>query len=214
MLANEEENKSSVYAKEVLDFVKSANDYCIWLEGLEEQNSLQFIEKAVKILPDIYQKVLVLEETEPLLEGGNEKFVTEQDWSSVFQKVLHLLGQHNSYLRLADEEEYDRSDLVTHTISEDLSDIYQDLKDFTYQYRQGIEEIMNDAIWEVRSNFEQYWGLKLLNSLKAIHNLFVKKIDPQQDDPGNVDSSDGEDGMPGYDNSFFTKLQDSNEEEL
>jgi len=226
MTANDEVNKSGVYAAEVLEFVRLANDYCTWLEESDQQNSVQFIGTAVKVLPEIYHRMLELKETDPVLEGGNEKFVTEQDWSSIFQKILHQLGQHNSYLRLADDQEFDRSDLVTHTISEDLSDIYQDLKDFTYQFRQGIEEIMNDAIWEVMSNFEQYWGVKLLNSLKALHSLYAKKIDPQQDAGGEPRRTEAqpssrplgekgdEEDILRYDNSLFTKLQDSNEEEV
>lgn len=213
MAANEEINKRGVYAAEVLEFVRKANDYCLWLEESEQQSGVQFIEHAVKILPEIYHRAMTMNATEPLLEGGNEKFVSEQDWSSIFQKILHHLGQYNSYLRLADDQEFDRSDLVTHKISEDLSDIYQDLKDFTFQFRQGIEEIMNDAIWEVMSNFEQYWGAKLLNSLRALHSLYVQKIDPMQDTEGESSMPD-EENMPGYDNSFFTKLQDSNEEEI
>ncbi len=214
MTAIDDMNKSGVYAAEVLEFVRLANDYCTWLEESEQQNSVQFIKKAVKMLPEIYRSILEIQETEPVLEGGNEKFVSEQDWSGIFQKILHQLGQHNSYLRLADDQEFDRSDLVTHTISEDLSDIYQDLKDFIYQFRQGVEEIMNDSIWEVMSNFEQYWGVKLLNSLKALHSLYVKKIDPQQDANGESPIQDDEENLPKYDNSLFTKMQDSNEEEI
>lgn len=226
MTANDEVNKSGVYAAEVLEFVRLANDYCTWLEESEKLSSMQFIKGAIKMLPEIYHSILELKETEPVLEGGNEKFVSEQDWSEIFQKILHQLGQHNSYLRLADDQEFDRSDLVTHTISEDLSDIYQDLKDFTYQFRQGIEEIMNDSIWELMSNFEQYWGVKLLNSLNALHTLYVKKIDPQQDAEGESGRNDeltstgsnqwegDEPNLPRYDNSLFTKMQDSNEEDI
>ena len=88
------------------------------------------------------------------------------------------------------------------------------MKDFIYQFRQGVEEIMNDSIWEVMSNFEQYWGVKLLNSLKALHSLYVKKIDPQQDANGESPIQDDEENLPKYDNSLFTKMQDSNEEEI
>ncbi len=214
MAEKEEVNKIGVYAPEILEFVRLANEYCKWLEEADQESSMKFIENAVKILPDIYHRVLLFQETEPVLEGGNEKFVTEQDWSEIFQKILHQLGQHNSYLRLANDQEFDRSDLVTHTISEDLSDIYQDLKDFTSQFRQGVEEIMNDAVWELMSNFDQYWGVKLLNSLKALHNLYVNRIDPQQDAEGAAPASDDEDNTPSYDNSFFTRMQDSNEEEI
>jgi hypothetical protein len=32
-------------------------------------------------------------------------------------------------------------------------------------------EIMNDALWECRMNFESYWGQKLVNALRAIHKF-------------------------------------------
>ncbi len=214
MIANDDISKSGVYAPEVLEFVSSANEYCTWLQESDQQNSVQFIKQAVQLLSGIYHHVLRLKETEPVLEGGNEKFVTEKDWSEIFQKILHLLGPHNSYLRLADSDEFDRSDLVTHTISEDMADIYQDLSDFTRQFRQGIEELMNDAIWEVMSGFEQYWGTKLLNSLAALHLLYINKTDPEQDSKGESQQLDDGENSPTYDNSFFTRLQDSNEEDI
>jgi hypothetical protein len=30
---------------------------------------------------------------------------------------------------------------------------------------------MNDAVWECRMNFENFWGQKLVNSLRAIHKF-------------------------------------------
>jgi len=30
---------------------------------------------------------------------------------------------------------------------------------------------MNDAVWECKQNFENYWGQKLVNSLRAIHRF-------------------------------------------
>lgn len=213
MTSNSDIQKNGVYAPGVLEFVRIANDYCLWLEDAAADEGMKFISKGVKSLSAVYNAVLELEETEPVLEGGNEKFVTEQDWSEIYQRISLILGQYNSYLRLAESDEFDRSDLVTHTISEDLADIYQDLKDFTRQFRQGIEEIMNDAVWEVLSNFDQYWGSKLLNALSALHVLYVNKTDPEQGDEGGM--QEGETGnAPGYDTSLFTKLQDSNEEEL
>ena len=207
---------TGVYAPEVLEFVRSANEYCQWLEEADQMQALTFIKSSLGVLSKVYHHAVSVEETEPLLEGGNEKFVTEQDWSSVYQKVLHLLGSHNEYLRIAEDEEFDRSDLVTHHISDDLANIYPDLKDFTLQYRQGIEEIMNDAVWEVMDNFEHYWSNKLLHALQALNTLYIDKVDPGADNngAGNPGDGDDDDGIPTYDPSLFTRLQDSNEEEF
>ena len=137
MVTGNDIEKNGVYAPELLEFVRLANDFCKWLEKSETLSGTKFISESVQLLPEIYYRASILKETEPVLESGNEKFVTEQDWSEIYQKVLHLLGPHNSYLRIAANDEFDRSDLSTHTISEDLADIYQDLKDFTRQFRQG-----------------------------------------------------------------------------
>jgi hypothetical protein len=200
-----------VYAPEILEFVRSANEYCSWLEEAEESVPTLFILHSVRNLSKVYSRAVSVGELEPVMEGGNEKFVTEQDWSHIYQRVINLLGTHNSYLRIADGDEFDRSDLVTHNISEDIADIYQDLKDFTLQYRQGIEEIMNDAIWEVMDSFDNYWSEKLLNALNALNRLYVKKIDPESGDEGAGGLED--ESNPTYDNSFFTRLQDLNEED-
>lgn len=203
-------NGTGVYAPEVLAFVRSANDYCSWLEELEPEGSVDFIRHSLPKLSAVYHHVVTIEPPEPVLEGGNEKYVTEQDWSAIFQRIMQLLGKHNEYLRIAGDDEFDRSDLVTHKISEDMADIYQDLKDFTMQYRQGIEEIMNDAVWEVIDNFENYWGEKLLYALQALNKLYISKTDPEAE-TGEGGSRD--DSGPVYDSSFFTRLQDQNEEE-
>jgi hypothetical protein len=52
-----------------------------------------------------------------------------------------------------------------------MADIYQDVKDFLLLYQTGTGEVMNDAVWECRMNFENFWGQKLVNSMRAIHKF-------------------------------------------
>ena len=53
---------------------------------------------------------------------------------------------------------------LTASISENLADIYQDLKDFALSYRTGDEFVMQEALWECVDNFKNYWGQKLRNN--------------------------------------------------
>ena len=98
----------------------------------------------------------------------------------MYQRISMILGPHNDILRLADEGEFDRSEVVSHTISEDLSDMYQELRDFTTIYSRGVEELMNDAAWELNVRFVEHWGMKLLRALQALHELFVSGVDPTE----------------------------------
>ena len=171
-----------VYSSEMVEFVTHANTYCQALEDPSDVDGLTFIEQSVRQLSGIYQGMLKIGKSDPVFESGGEPTVTEADWSDIYQKILRLLGPHNEYLRPAREDEYDRSDLVTHTISEDMSDVYQELRDFTAIYARGIEELMNDAAWELTVRFSEHWGMKLLNALGALHQLYSKGIDPSAEE--------------------------------
>ena len=70
---------------------------------------------------------------------------------------------------------------LTSSISENLADIYQDLKDFIMLYRTGDELVMQEALWECQENFRTYWGQKLVNGLRAVHALVYSSIDFDQE---------------------------------
>ena len=74
---------------------------------------------------------------------------------------------------------------VTSSISENMTDIYQDIKDFLLLYQTGTDEVMNDAVWECRMNFETFWGQKLVNSMRAIHKFIYSG-----EEIGNIEKED------------------------
>jgi len=168
-----------VYSSEMVGLVKEANGYCQFLEELKTVSGREFITRSVQYLSDVYSAIHRIGETEPLFENSTEPTVTEQEWAAIYQGINLLLGPHNEFIRPAEAEEFDRSDLVTHTISEDMADIYQELRDFTVIYSRGIEELMNDAAWELKERFVEHWGKKLLRTLVALHNLFTREVDPE-----------------------------------
>lgn len=171
-----------VYSDEMVALVTDSNSFCQILEQSAEAKGTALISSLVEILPRIYADFIVLGETEPEYDAAPEPTVTEQEWATVFQQIARVLGSYNDYLRPAAADEFDRSEMVQHTISEDLADIYQELKDFTVIYSRGIEELMNDAAWELKERFAEHWGTKLLRSLLALHELYVKGVDPQEEE--------------------------------
>ncbi|MCK4745909.1 MAG: DUF5063 domain-containing protein [Bacteroidales bacterium] len=171
-----------VYSSDMVEFVTAANDFCHFLEQLKGVDGKNFIERSVHLLSGVYHSILKTGVTEPIYESSGEPTVSEQDWSTIYQRIAMVLGAHNEYLRPASEDEFDRSDLVTHTISEDMADVYQELRDFTTVYSRGMEELMNDAAWEVKERFAEHWGKKLIIALNALHTLYTKGIDPTGED--------------------------------
>ena len=171
-----------VYSSEMVEFVKAANECCHFFEQLKGTEGKTFIAEAVKHLAGLYALFLHAGDSEPMFESPPESTVTEQEWSAIFNKIAGILGPLNDILRVAAEDEFDRSELVNHTISEDIADIYQELRDFTVIYSRGLEELMNDAAWELRVRFAEHWGMKLLRALSALHTHFVTEVDPSQEE--------------------------------
>ena len=60
---------------------------------------------------------------------------------------------------------------IKKSISEDLADIYQDIKDFIFVFQLGLNETMNDSLAICQENFGLLWGQKLVNTLRALHDV-------------------------------------------
>ena len=60
---------------------------------------------------------------------------------------------------------------VLRTVSEDLADVYQAVRNAVETFREGHEEAMQVAVGEAIDSFETYWGGRLLSALRAIHDV-------------------------------------------
>lgn len=175
-----EKEDKIIYSRQVVEFAASANEYCKYLEGTKDINGIEILKVMQRLLPFIYLRTSLLPMLEPLLEDSNEKTVTEFDWTRMHDNLLSKMGNNDPFAVIISAG--DPSDgLYTGSMAEYLTDIYQDLKDFVVSYKSGNEEVMNDAVWEVLMNFEEFWGKKLLNVLSAIHTVLYSEAEGSVD---------------------------------
>lgn len=160
-----------VYSRNVIEFVAVANEFCKYSEHASELKGDELLKILQRILPLMYLKASLLPQLNPYFEEGNEKFVTESDWVRINEVLKEKFGTANDFPEVFDEKMKDSEGPVSSSISENMADIYQDLKDFLLLYQTGTGEVMNDAVWECRMNFENFWGQKLVNSMRAIHKF-------------------------------------------
>ncbi|NOZ48068.1 MAG: DUF5063 domain-containing protein [Chlorobi bacterium] len=171
------ENKleNIVYSKNVIEFLTVATDYCSFMDKLNEYDRKGFIDRSLKVLPLLYIKAILLPTFTNIDSLEIEKFVTQEEWQYVNNKVAALMNNINNYTEITDPLNYNTDESGLSAISENFADIYQDMKDFISLYQIGTFEIMRDAIFECKTNFEDYWGLSLVNVLKALHFIRYKK---------------------------------------
>lgn len=169
----EEHTHQVVYSKNVIEFVTVANEYCNGAELVNRFSVEENLQRLQKILPLLYLKAALLPKTERLLDEELEKYVTEFDYNVLHQKWLQMLNEYDSFYEVFDPGIQFGQETVTASISENLMDIYQDLKDFLMSYSIGNEEVMNDALYECMYRFGESWGQRLVNVLRAIHMLLA-----------------------------------------
>lgn len=165
-------NSSIVYSSSVTEFVTVAAEYCKFVENTYRFSKRDFLNKAHKIFPLLYLKATLLPKFQSVFDDENEKFVSEEEWDFIHESVKKKLGFHNEYREVYDPLTHEQVEQSTASIADNLADIYQDIKNFISLYHVGSEEIMNDALWECQVNFEEFWGQKLVNALKAVHTVF------------------------------------------
>lgn len=162
-----------VYSKNVLEFVTVSNEFCNVLESSNEYSKKDFISITLKILPLLYLKAVVLPKTEEeLADEFVDKVVDEDLYQHILALVRDKMGQHDDYLEVFTAEMQHSDVPLSANISEDLADIYQDVKNFIEAYKTAVTEIMNDALFEVVGNFELVWGQRLVNTLRALHSVY------------------------------------------
>jgi len=166
-----------VYSKNVVEFVTVASEYCSSVEHVAKFQAEANLQKMQKLLPLLYLKASMLPKTERLLDEDLEKYISELDYNVLHQKWLHLLNEYDSFYEVFDPSIQFGQETVTASVSENLLDIYQDLKNFLISYSIGNEEVMNDALVECVEHFEEFWGQQLVNVLRAVHMLVYSNAD-------------------------------------
>ncbi|MGD0582080.1 MAG: DUF5063 domain-containing protein [Bacteroidales bacterium] len=181
-----------VYSGHVVEFTAVAAEFCKYAEHASEFKGAELLNILQKLLPLLYLKASMLPELESYFEDGNEKFVTESDWNLIHDNLKVNFGSANDYIELLEDPSAGDEGTVLSGIAEDLADIYQDMKNFILLYQTGTDAVMNDAVWECRMNFENYWGIRLLNALKAIHRFLSsdKDIEDNNDKGPGTDDKD------------------------
>ncbi|MDD2798246.1 MAG: DUF5063 domain-containing protein [Bacteroidales bacterium] len=163
--------KEIIYSKNVVEFVTVGVEYCLLLERATECEPKEFIDRAVKILPLLYLKATLLPECAAESDDSTEEFVTEESYAMTVNSIASLLKEKDDYLETFHPEMKFSDTPVLASISEDLADIYQDVKNFVSSFSIGHEISMNDALVACKENFGIFWGQKLVNALGALHHI-------------------------------------------
>lgn len=171
-----------IFDRNTVEFVTVAAEFCGFLERAEAMKRRQFVTTALKILPLLYLKASMLPSCEQMGMTEPETFVTEEDYEVMRLTIAGVLADRDDYLDVFIEDMRYSDTPIRKNISEDLSDIYQDVKNFISVFQLGFDETMHDALAICEENFALYWGQTLVNTMRALHEV---KYGPSTEDEAN-----------------------------
>lgn len=179
-----------IFDKNSIEFVTVAAEYCGFIERSRGADRKSFVDTALKILPLLYLKASLIPEGERIGEDSLEVFVTEDDYEGVRRAVADVLGYQDDYLEVFLPDMAYSDTPIKKCISEDLADIYQDLKDFIGVFQLGLNETMNDALCVCKEHFAEFWGQRLVNTMRALHDVKYHSSEEDMDEPASWDNDE------------------------
>ena len=177
------EKEDIVFSRNTVEFVTVAAEYCAFIERANEHNRKEFTDTMLKLLPLLYIKAQMLPDEERASDDDLEDFVSEDSYEIVRMTMSDLLADKDPYLDVFVSDMKYSDTPITKSISEDIADIYQDIKNFVCLFQLGINETMHDAIIECNEHFRTYWGQTLTNTLRALHDIrYNTSLDDEEQD--------------------------------
>lgn len=191
-----EKESQTIFDKNVIEFVTVAAEFCAFLERAERMKRSDFVDKSLKILPLLYLKASMLPKCETIGDEILETYVTEEIYEILRINLSELMGDKDDYLDVFVQDMVYSDQPIKKSISEDLADIYQDIRDFIFVFQLGLNETMNDSLALCQENFGMLWGQKLVNTLRALHDVKYNQQEEDEetgdDDEGFYEPSDGD----------------------
>ena len=180
-----EHTSQVIFDKNSIEFVTVAAEYCGFIERSRGALRKNFVDTALKILPLLYLKASLIPECEMIGEDDLEVFVTEDDYEGVRRAIADVLGAQDDYLEVFLPEMAYSDTPIKKCISEDLADIYQDLKDFISVFQLGLNVTMNDSLYVCKEHFAEFWGQRLVNTMRALHDVKYHSSEEEQEETDN-----------------------------
>lgn len=159
-----------IYHPQVLEIVKSGNEFCQLAEKAKTYDKKNFIEELLKILSKLYAFSVSLELPDDLAPESTQTFVKEGDWVYIEESLKEELGSDNRLAQLREPEHPEETTEIE--LSECLADSYQTVKDFVLLYELAYEKAARAGIAVYKQLFDYHTGPRVLLIMSELHDIY------------------------------------------
>ncbi len=171
---------NTVNSKNVMEMLTVANEFCHFIEKAHEYETKDILDYLQKIFPLLYLKGALLPNVEVQVPEANERFVTEKTWESIFNELRNKFKPNDEFW-VMDHADFKDNEALKASLADNLTDTYQDLKDFVLLYSKGTEAAKENAVHDCKLFYQTHWGYRLVQAQKYVHHLINADIKKHQD---------------------------------
>ncbi|OYT17654.1 MAG: hypothetical protein B7C24_01475 [Bacteroidetes bacterium 4572_77] len=169
---------NSFNSKNVMEMITVANEYCHFIEKAHKYEPKEILGYLQKIFPLLYLKGSLLPNVEVQVPEASERFVTAESWEIIFNELRDKFKPDDIYWVMDHSQKMD-IEPQKENLADNLTDIYQDLKDFILLYSKGTQSAQENAVHDCKHYFEIHWGERLVKAQKYVHYMLY--ANKQQD---------------------------------
>ena len=167
-------NNEGIYSKHVVELLTVANEFCKFTEEGENYSDVDLLEFYQKVCPLLYLKGSLVKPLAVNDLGANEKFVTEEEWESVYTMLKDKFGKDDAFLEIQ-KDEITGTKLIEVHLSEKIADVYQDMKDFVLLYQKNTRDAKENAVNDICQYFVTHWGKRIIQIQATAHEILATK---------------------------------------
>jgi hypothetical protein len=153
----------------VTAFVEEARRYCRRIESGGSDNTWVFARDCLACVLRLYGAALELPAREPEAVKSLDR-IDHDDWERMMRHVGRRLARE-CYWEVFEPLERDRPEAICGSLSDDLADIWRDIKPGLLELDSPGEASVDDVVWQWRFSFESHWGHHAVGCIAALHAM-------------------------------------------
>jgi len=165
MIENQDNNPVDyeiIESKQIFEILTIAKEYIEFISKIDKTDAIIIINYLHKLLPLLYLKCSLIPDVKVEDNSSDERYVVEEEYEILYQKIKEkfLVLKHNSF--------------DINNVAETLTDLYQDLKDFTLLYTTNKYNSQVCSIYNIKQWFIHRFGLNIIELIKNFHKYIYK----------------------------------------
>jgi len=135
-------------------FAAIARQFVQFVENSDALGREEFVREVQPLVLDVYTSAISLDGGDPAGDAEPPASMSTDEWWTLFQRLQRQLADFDS--------------VVDGSLSDDIADIYRDLRDGLIPYDAGDS---GEAAWNWRTDFESHWGRHAAHAIYALQVL-------------------------------------------